>query len=96
MTGYVTAIDIKGNRVLWSSPALISNAKNFEVVDDYVITGYGFTGEHDFLYVLRRKTGEAIQKIKLKSGPEYIIRKNADIYVRAYDTDYVFEIQRKN
>jgi serine/threonine protein kinase len=96
MTGYVTAINIKDNRVLWTSPALISNAKNFEIVDDYLITGYGFTEEPDFLYVLRRKTGEVIQKIKLKSGPEYIIRKNDDIYIRAYDTDYVFRIQRKN
>lgn len=96
MTGYVTAVNIKDNRVLWSSPALISNANNFEIVDDYLITGYGFTEEPDFLYVLRRKTGDVIQKIRLKSGPDYIIRKNDDIYVRTYDTDYVFEIQRKN
>ncbi len=95
MTGYVTAINIKDHGVLWTSPALISNAKNFEVVGDYLITGYGFTEEPDFLYVLRRKTGEVIQKIKLKSGPDYVIRKNDDIYVRAYDTDYVFHIQHK-
>jgi serine/threonine protein kinase len=94
-TGYVTAINIKDNRVLWTSPALISNARNFEVIDDYLITGYGFTEEPDFLFVLRRKTGDVIQKIKLKSGPDYIIRKNNDIYVRTYDTDYVFRIQRK-
>src|SRR5215813_6629969 len=95
MTGYVTAINLKDNRVLWTSPALISNAKNFEVVDDYLITGYGFTEEPDFLYVLSRKSGDVIQKIKLKSGPDYIIRKNDDIYVRTYDTDYVFRIRRK-
>jgi hypothetical protein len=94
-TGYVTAINIKDNSVLWTSPALISNARNFEVIDDYLITGYGFTEEPDFLFVLRRKTGDVIQKIKLKSGPDYIIRKNNDIYVRTYDTDYVFRIQRK-
>jgi serine/threonine protein kinase len=96
MTGYVTAINVKDNRVLWSSPALISNARNFEIIDDYIVTGYGFTEEPDFLYVLRRKTGDVTQKIKLKSGPEYIIRKNNDIYVRTYDTDYLFEIRRKN
>jgi serine/threonine protein kinase len=96
MTGYVSAINIKDHRVLWSSPALISNGDNFEIVDDYLITGYGFTDEPDFLYALRRKTGDVIQKIKLKSGPEYIIRKNDNIYVRTYDTDYVFSMQRKN
>jgi hypothetical protein len=96
MIGYVTAINIKDNRVSWTSPALISNAKNFEVIGDYLVTGYGFTGEPDFLYVLRRKTGDVIQKIKLKSGPDYIIRKNNDIYVRAYDTDYIFRMESKN
>jgi hypothetical protein len=95
MTGYLTAIDIKDKRVLWHSPALISNSRNFEVVDDHLITGYGFTEEPDFLYVLRRKTGDVIQKIKLKSGPDYIIRKNNDIFVRAYDTDYIFRIKAK-
>jgi hypothetical protein len=96
MTGYITAINIKDKRILWSSPALISNARNFEVIDDYIVTGYGFTEEPDFLYVLRRNTGDVIQKIKLKSGPEYIIRKNDEVYVRTYDTDYLFEIQRQN
>jgi serine/threonine protein kinase len=95
MTGYLTAINIKDNRVLWNSPALISNSRNFEVVDDHLITGYGFTEEPDFLYVLRRKTGDVIQKIKLKSGPSYIIRKNNDIFVRTYDTDYIFRIKTK-
>jgi serine/threonine protein kinase len=95
MTGYITAINVKDKRVLWSSPALISNAKNFEVIDDYLVAGYGFTEEPDFLYALQRKTGDVLQKIKLKSGPEYIIRKNDEIYVRTYDTDYLFEIVRK-
>jgi hypothetical protein len=45
--------------------------------------------------VLRRKTGDVIQKITLKSGPDYIIRKNNDIFVRTYDTDYIFRIHRK-
>jgi hypothetical protein len=36
-----------------------------------------------------------IQKISLKSGPDYIIRKNNDIFVRTYDTDYIFRIKRK-
>jgi hypothetical protein len=89
------AINIKDNRVLWTSPALISNSRNFEIIDDYLITGYGFTEEPDFLYVLRRKTGDVTQKIPLKSGPDYIIRKNNDIFVRTYDTDYIFRIHRK-
>jgi hypothetical protein len=90
-TGVIQKIWSKGN----GPPEHISNAENFEVIDDYLITGYGFTAEPDYIYVLRRKTGKAIQKIKIKSGPDYIIRKNNDIYVRAYDTDYVFRIQRK-
>lgn len=94
MTGYVSAIDPAKGRVVWQSAPLVSNARNFEVVEDYLITGYGFTAEPDFLYVLRRENGEAVSKIPLKSGPEFIIRKDNRLYLRTYDTNYVFNIAR--
>ena len=63
MNAYVSAIDVQTMKALWHSAPLVSNAANFEVVGDYLITGYGFTAEPDFLFVLRRDTGEAITKI---------------------------------
>jgi hypothetical protein len=73
---------------------LVSNAYNFEVYGNYLITGYGFTAEPDFLFLLRRDTGEAVARIPVKTGPEYILRKDNRLYVRTYDTDYVIRIDR--
>jgi hypothetical protein len=59
-----------------------------------IVAGYGFTRESDFLYLVERKTGDVIAKHALKTGPEYVLEKDGKIYVRAYDTDYVFEIRK--
>lgn len=91
-TAYVTAIEVRGLKPLWHSAPLVSNAKNFEVVGEYLITGYGFTEEPDFLYLLRRRDGEAVEKIPLKSGPSYLIRRDDQLYVRTYNTDYIFQL----
>jgi len=88
----VTAIEVRGLKPLWHSAPLVSNANNFEVVGEYLITGYGFTDEPDFLYLLRRRDGEAVGKIPLKSGPDYIIRQGDRLYVRTYNTDYIFQL----
>ncbi|HEX6903802.1 MAG TPA: hypothetical protein VF789_29095 [Thermoanaerobaculia bacterium] len=91
---YLTAIDLKTGNVLWRSRPLVSNTRNFEIVGDVIVTGYGFTREPDFLYLIDRKTGEVIAKHPLKTGPDYILEKDGKLYVRAYDTDYVFEIRK--
>ncbi|HEY9422569.1 MAG TPA: hypothetical protein VIW92_14230, partial [Thermoanaerobaculia bacterium] len=90
---YLTAIDIKTGKILWRTRPLASNTRNFEIVGDVIVTGYGFTREPDFLHLVDRKTGEVIAKHPLKTGPDYVLEKNGKLYVRAYDTDYVFEIK---
>ncbi len=95
MNAYVSAIDLVSMKALWHSSPLVSNAYNFQVYGDYLITGYGFTAEPDFLFLLRRDTGEAVARIPVKSGPEYIFRKNDRLFVRTYDTDYVFRILQR-
>jgi len=95
MNAYVSAIDLVSMKALWHSSPLVSNAYNFQVYGDYLITGYGFTAELDFLFLLRRDTGEAVARIPVKSGPEYIFRKNDRLFVRTYDADYVFRILQK-
>jgi hypothetical protein len=69
---------------------LVANAVNFLVRDGYIITGYGFTAEKDFMYVVDARTGETLQKLKVKSGPSYILERDGRIYARTYDHDYVF------
>lgn len=91
---YLTAIDLKTGKILWRSRPLVSNAQEFEIVGDVIVTGYGFTREPDFLFLLDRKTGGVLVKQPVKSGPEHILAKDGKLYVRTYDTDYVFEIRQ--
>lgn len=93
MDAYITAIDTRSGRVLWRSRPLVSNSWNFEVVGDLIVTGYGFTAQPDFLYLLDKRSGEVVRQLKLKSAAEYIIRKGDRVHVRAYDTDLVFKIE---
>jgi len=93
--GYLSAIDLRTQKVRWRSRPLVCNSRNFVVHGDAILTGYGFTAEPDFLYVLNRHTGAVVQTVKLKSGPEYILVKGAHVFVRCYDTDYVFRIAQR-
>lgn len=91
--GYITAIDLISNSIIWRSKPLVSNTKNFQILDNVIICGYGFTAEDDFLYELDKNTGLILNEIPLKSAPTYIIKKDNLLYVRTYDTDYEFIIE---
>ena len=93
LNGYITAIDLRDNRVLWRSRPLVCNTANFEVSGDVIFCGYGFTDEDDYVYVLNRFTGEEVQRTRVKTGPDYCVSKGDNLYVRCYDTDYVFRIE---
>jgi hypothetical protein len=82
---YITAIDTKTGRRLWRSKALVANARTFLVTPRYLVTGYGFTAEDDWLYLLDRKTGRVVERLALPSGPEQITRSGRAIRVRTYD-----------
>ncbi|HHU70805.1 MAG TPA: hypothetical protein GXZ21_02080 [Clostridiales bacterium] len=94
MNGYITAIDLSDMTILWRTEPLVSNACNFELIDDVIISGYGFTDEPDFLYQIDTSSGKIIDKIPLKTAAEYIIRKDNVLYVRTYNMNYEFEISR--
>jgi hypothetical protein len=94
MNAYLTAINIKQARVIWHSQPLVANAANFLIEDDVIISGYGFTAEADYIYLLSRDTGEILQQILVKSAPDYLIAKDNKLYVRTYNTDYVFQIKK--
>ncbi len=90
---YLSAIDLASGQLLWQSAPLVCNAENFVLRGDHLLCGYGFTAEPDFLYVLERATGKVVSKLPLKSGPEFLVEKDGKLFVRTYDTDYVFEIR---
>lgn len=90
--GYITAISLEDYSVIWKSQPLVCNSLNFEIVDDIIFCGYGFTAEDDYLYQLDRLTGCVLEQYVLRSKPDYIIYKDGKLYVRTYNTNYVMEV----
>ena len=89
---YITAINLEDYSVIWKSQPLVCNSLNFDIVDDVIFCGYGFTEEDDYLYQLDRNTGCVLDAYKLLSKPDYIIYKEGKLYVRTYNTNYVMEV----
>jgi hypothetical protein len=83
--GYLTAVDPSSGRIIWQSPALVANADRFVVVGDVIVTGYGFTAERDWLYVLDRRTGRVLDRLAVPSAPERITARGRTLGVRTYD-----------
>jgi len=92
-TGYLVALDLATGKVAWASKALTASAWNFVVHGEVIFSGYGFTDEKDFLYVLSRHDGTVLQREKLASAHHAMVVRGNRLYVRCYDTDYVFEIK---
>ena len=90
---YVTAVDPKTKRRLWRSKALVANAQTFAVTPQYLLTGYGFTAEDDWLYLLDRRTGKVVERLALPSGPEKITRRGQSFVVRTYDHVLTVELK---
>lgn len=93
LNAFITALELSTGELLWQSAPLVCNSGDFLVRDGWIITGYGFTAEPDFLFVLDAKTGEQVEKIKVKSGPEVILEKDGKLYVRTYDRNMEFELR---
>ncbi len=92
---YITAIDLKTRRPIWRSGPLVANARNFVVTPHYLITGYGFTNETDYLFALDRKTGRGAGIVQLPSAPDTITRQGSLIHVRTYDHVIVVRLRGK-
>jgi hypothetical protein len=65
----LVAVDPQANTLLWRTPALVSNGR-FLVHGDYLVTGYGFTRERDYVFVVRRRDGRVMQKRSVPSAPQ--------------------------
>jgi hypothetical protein len=90
---FITAIEVSSGKLLWQSAPLVANASNFLVRGGYLLTGYGFTAEKDFLFVLDGQTGRELHRIPLRKSPSYLIEKDGKLFVRTYSFDYVFALE---
>lgn len=91
-TAYITAIDLKTDQVLWRTEPMTCNARSFAVAGDYLICGYGFTQEDDYLKIVDIRNGKVMDEIPVNSAPEYIVKCGDKLLVRTYDTNYEFQI----
>lgn len=85
LNGYLNAIDLKTKKLVWRSPALVANARNFVLLDGMIVSGYGFTDEPDYLYAVDRRTGHVVARALLPTGPERIARHGNTLTVETYD-----------
>ncbi len=92
---FIMCIDINTGETVWVSQKLTSNSCNFVRWGDNIITGYGFTAEDDYIYILNRFTGEVTEKIKVKKSPDYFAFVNDELWERTYSYDYVFSIKNE-
>ena len=92
-TGYISALQPKTGKLLWRSAPLTNNADTFVETADALVCGYGFTAEPDFLYVLDKHTGKRVQTVPLVTAAQYIVKRGNRVYVRCYNTDYVFAVK---
>jgi hypothetical protein len=93
LNGYATAVDLGTGALRWRSRPRVANARTFEVVDDALVTGYGFTAEPDALFVIDRFTGEVLEEQRVRTAPTWIFRRESRLLVRAYDADYEFALR---
>jgi hypothetical protein len=91
---YISAIDLRTGKLRWRTGPLVANARTFELVGGTIVTGYGFTDEPDYLYLLDRSNGRVISRTLVPSAPEYVVRKGSRLFVRTYDHDLVVKLVR--
>jgi hypothetical protein len=90
---YISAIDVPTGKLLWRSPALVANAATFVVAGDVIVSGYGFTSEPDYLFVLGARTGQVLDRLLVPSGPESIALHGDRLSVRTYDRSLIVRLR---
>lgn len=82
----LVAVDPSAGTVAWRTKPLVSNGE-FLVVGDYIVSGYGFTAEPDFIYVVSRADGSVRQKLRVPKSPEtFQINEDLQLEVSIYSS----------
>jgi hypothetical protein len=90
--GFLSALDATTGELRWRSAPLTCSA-TFAIADDYLVTGYGFTGEPDFLFLVRRSDGAIVQKLPIDSGPDTIGLSGNHVHVESYGSVTELELR---
>lgn len=90
---FITAIEIGSGELLWQSEPLVCNTWNFLLREGWILTGYGYTSEPDFVFVLDARTGAVGQRIPVANGPNHLVERDGKLHVRTYDRNYTFALR---
>ncbi len=91
--GYLICYDLTTGKIIWETEPLHCNSNNFTLHNGIIYCGYGFTKEDDFLILIDPKTGNLIDRYKVKTQVEHVAVKDNKVYVRSYWSDYIYEIR---
>lgn len=90
---YLVAVDLMTQNIKWMTKPLTCNA-NYYIYEDVIFTGYGFTNEDDYIYIIDKASGSRLKTIKIEKGPDFFAVKDNKLYVRTYSLDYTFQIMK--
>lgn len=87
MSYQIFCFDLQSDRILWRTNYEVCN-KQFDLLDKYLISGFGGTNISDYVYLIDRSTGVAIDCVPTPSQPEYIeaTRTQDTVYVVDYNS----------
>lgn len=86
----LAAFDAKSGTLQWASDSEVASAQTFELTRDHIVSGDGGSGSPDNIFLIDAATGKIFQKEKLGTAATFLVIKGSDVFVRSYDTDYVF------
>lgn len=88
--------DLNEKRLLWKS-AYLTSRDVFTLDDHYIYSGYGFTDEPDFVYLIDRQSGQIITQCPIESAPCYMELTDEGLFVEDYrENGYLFKISDSN
>ncbi len=80
--------DTQADRIVWRTDFEVCS-QQFDVIRDYVVTGFGGTGIKDYLCLIDRSTGVTLDRAPMPTAPQYIeaVRTQDTIYVEDYNSN---------
>ncbi|MCR5249467.1 MAG: RsiV family protein [Lachnospiraceae bacterium] len=92
-TSYIIAVDVSSGELLWRSDNLVAKADNFIIEGSTIISGYGFSNEADFIYLLNKENGKVQEKIGVSNAPYCFVKQGNELIVLHYGKEVTYTIE---
>jgi len=93
-TAFLSAFDLDRRELRWRTPPLVARARNFVVLGDVIVSGYGMTREPDFVFLIDAATGSVLQRLPLPSAPGLIATRGDRVHVACFDAEAELRVTR--